>query len=1356
VAVADNDINIKITAENLVQTAIDAAIKSFNQMGDTAKTVADRLGASFKTLDIKSAFDIGNDRQRIIAAYQSIANSGVASAGEINRARTAMQEKLGALTAAEFSHINVQKQGQAATVQTGQSLDGMFGKAGAGIIVFNQLSQVVGTAWRALNAAVEPALKMEKMNAVLKAATGSATEAGYAMQFVGDESKRLNTDLEAGITTFARLATATKNTSMEGEATRRMFTGFSEAFSVLKLSTEQTNSAFTQITQGINKGKLELEDLKIIAEAGVPVFELLSQSMGKSRPEIMKMISDGQLLANEVYPKLADQLHATFGVAAVEAAGSATNSMTALKNELFANAAAMGQDLLPAFQTILGGLAKLVEFGGFAVNVIKTVTSGFIGLGFAALETGKLILGGIFSSEGRQQFVTNMNGIVEVFTGDLDKMLGASKTFHKTDAQLAAEKAEADKRRLKESQDSLAANTKARDDYTKTIANLEARLTLQETAEYETRKKTVNAYYASLLAGVTKGSADEAALIIKRNSELERLEGERRTIGARVALEVKDAALKAQAAENAAVIAEIQKGIATKIISEEAGNAKILAIRRGMLDEELKLAEQRVSVLAVSGMKGTDEYQKALEAQAKAQEAVNAAIVANTKATTEARAREWGIAADRFKAAMTTELADIQARETAGILTTKEAATARLKVELNYLEQIASLRAQQAAAFNPATQTAEYVAARQVQLDADKQVIDKQKALRDAAAADEVTTRKQVIASEMAFTGDFNAWFRAQWQAAIDDGTKLLQGLSDAVYNAFARMNDLPQKLGEGISTALSLSKQLAQEAATIWETEHASNLRWGGSLAGVFDKLTALKAEAKALAAEFYGEKAAADILTAALKGTTLASEGQLTAIEGTIAGFTRLDDKQLTAVKGEVDRLRKALEDLETQSRETLRALQDELDQMTGNVTAVELRAFEDKRVEILNQLEAAKKVNEQDAVNNLTQALSILDTIYQAKVKNAAEEQRLDAGIVTARLDAARTEADFRAATIQSNAKKEADLNLANHQAVMAQYDAQTMARQTLAQLGEKARTGMAWGGKLPGGDSKFDSIPVLARPGEWFIRNESAGFWGDNVMKAINEPFSQAGRVLANIFSGPLAKFAQGGKTSELDLLKARYNIIFDAPENHPDHQLAEELAQAIANVEARNEDIVQRNEEKFTDKDKMLRDDKNMTPSEKVEAMQLDAIDKEKDPFLKYELKKRFRTMKAELKMAWGGKLPGGDSKFDSIPVLARPGEWFIRNESAGFWGDNVMAGINEPLSRAGQMIQAKLMGIRDLGPGIGKSSYWSPVPGSGLSGPAMGTIELKLGDAVYPVQGKVDVISSLTTAVRRMRKAGMQ
>jgi len=108
-------------------------------------------------------------------------------------------------------------------------------------------------------------------------------------------------------------------------------------------------------------------------------------------------------------------------------------------------------------------------------------------------------------------------------------------------------------------------------------------------------------------------------------------------------------------------------------------------------------------------------------------------------------------------------------------------------------------------------------------------------------------------------------------------------------------------------------------------------------------------------------------------------------------------------------------------------------------------------------------------------------------------------------------------------------------------------------------------------------------------------------------------------------------------------------------------------------------------------------------------------------------------MTSNIHMSSGGKLPG-DSKIDSIPVLARPGEWFIRNESADHWtsrfGAGFMNGINKPLSSAGKTISSALSKV-------GNASF--PAPNMFVPAPKL---SFAGGGAVPSVGGVSDSLSS--------------
>lgn len=100
----DLKLQLILEAVNKTGVAFDALRKDvasaedrLNSLVATGKTVSDRLSQSFKTLDIRSGFDISAEQKAVVAAFLQIKNSGTASAREIERAYDAARKKLDAL-----------------------------------------------------------------------------------------------------------------------------------------------------------------------------------------------------------------------------------------------------------------------------------------------------------------------------------------------------------------------------------------------------------------------------------------------------------------------------------------------------------------------------------------------------------------------------------------------------------------------------------------------------------------------------------------------------------------------------------------------------------------------------------------------------------------------------------------------------------------------------------------------------------------------------------------------------------------------------------------------------------------------------------------------------------------------------------------------------------------------------------------------------------------------------------------------------------------------------------------------------------------------------------------------------------
>jgi hypothetical protein len=149
-----------------------------------------------------------------------------------------------------------------------------------------------------------------------------------------------------------------------------------------------------------------------------------------------------------------------------------------------------------------------------------------------------------------------------------------------------------------------------------------------------------------------------------------------------------------------------------------------------------------------------------------------------------------------------------------------------------------------------------------------------------------------------------------------------------------------------------------------------------------------------------------------------------------------------------------------------------------------------------------------------------------------------------------------------------------------------------------------------------------------------------------------------------------------------------------------------------------------------------------------------------------------------------GRFPG-DSPKDSVPVLARPGEWFIKNEAGKYW-DRVQAGfmyaVNNPMSSLGQRIAAAVKGAApslkmSLGGMIPPKKFSVAIPrmpqtrlfGQTMAGPArssrpdsasselkdFGKVVIDTGKVSFPALVTQDVVKELNRHLRKTSLMGV-
>ena len=200
----------------------------------------------------------------------------------------------------------------------------------------------------------------KKIIKTLKIASGSLEIAKKDFRFLEKEAKRLGVALDSTTKNFAQLRAAARGTSISSTTLRKIFTGLSEAATVLELSADETAGAFRALIQMISKGTVQAEELRGQFGERIPgAFGLAAGAMGKTTEELGDMLKRGEVLAEDLLPLLAEELHRTFGPGVPDAVKSISSEV----NKLGTAFSGIGRELdrITGFTEKWAALLKLIR-----------------------------------------------------------------------------------------------------------------------------------------------------------------------------------------------------------------------------------------------------------------------------------------------------------------------------------------------------------------------------------------------------------------------------------------------------------------------------------------------------------------------------------------------------------------------------------------------------------------------------------------------------------------------------------------------------------------------------------------------------------------------------------------------------------------------------------------------------------------------------------------------------------------------------------------------------------------------------------------------------------------------------------
>lgn len=343
-----------------VELSLDSSefTKSEQKILQSAKATSLNIETNFKNLGTRSDQYFQMMRQSVTNSLEAIKHTAGVTAQEMVRAQQA--------AAAKISQINKQQYGEHVTFTDKIKKN------------WQEVAVAAGMAYGAIRVGrelIEASLQMERITVSMKAVTNDAGLAGREIQYLKDESQRLGLVFRDATTEYVKFIAAAKNTALEGEASRKIFTGMSEAITALKLSTQDASLIYMAMTQMVSKGKVSMEELRRQMGERLPgAVRLAAEGLGMTTAELIKQVETGNMMAYDLLPALAEQLHKTYGQAALEAAQTGQAAINRFNNALFETKSQLGDTLMPVFSDVLDFIKLALPYVTAFVGGIKMMT----------------------------------------------------------------------------------------------------------------------------------------------------------------------------------------------------------------------------------------------------------------------------------------------------------------------------------------------------------------------------------------------------------------------------------------------------------------------------------------------------------------------------------------------------------------------------------------------------------------------------------------------------------------------------------------------------------------------------------------------------------------------------------------------------------------------------------------------------------------------------------------------------------------------------------------------------------------------------------------------------------------------
>lgn len=212
---------------------------------------------------------------------------------------------------------------------------------------------------------------MQSINSQVRQVTSSETEYLAVQRQLLDVANSTRASLESTASLYVSTSRALKDYGYTQQEILTFTEATNNAMTIGGVQAEQQAAALMQLSQALGSGVLQGDEFKSIAEAAPILLDTIAEYMGKSRAEIKKLGSEGELTADVIFKAISGASE-KFGEQAAKMPMTMGQALTVFSN----NWQSMISKLLND-SGAMSGIASIIKMIADNLNLVVPIMAGF-------------------------------------------------------------------------------------------------------------------------------------------------------------------------------------------------------------------------------------------------------------------------------------------------------------------------------------------------------------------------------------------------------------------------------------------------------------------------------------------------------------------------------------------------------------------------------------------------------------------------------------------------------------------------------------------------------------------------------------------------------------------------------------------------------------------------------------------------------------------------------------------------------------------------------------------------------------------------------------------------------------------